>query len=506
MGRKLLKINDSAWLYAESHRTPMQVAMLATFCMPEDRPDFVGELYARWREVRRFQPPFNYLLRATPVPSWQELDDDQIDLDYHLRHSALPGPASQRELGVLVSRLHTAKMDRRYPLWECHLIEGLEGGQWSMYMKVHHSQIDGVGGVRLLKRMLSADPDARGMLPPWAVGTRGPDQSGLPERPHVREQRAENSREAPSAIRLAGQGLEVAASLGRTYVESLVGTQESARAVPFRAPKTLFNGRIHAPRRFATQHYPIDRLRAVAKDSGGSLNDVFLTLCGGALRRYLVEHEALPREPLIANVPVSVRPGEGAGVGNAITFLYSTLGTDIADPVERLRAIKASTRLGKQRLPQVGGVAMDAYTAVLMAPFLSQAILGIGGRGRPASNVVISNVPGPAETRYLDGSRLEQIYPVSLLFNGQALNITAVSYDGCFTIGFTGCRDSIPSLQHIAVYAGEELDALEDALERRRSRSARRHRSPGGLPGADPAGELADVGEAVADEVGHRRR
>ena len=107
---------------------------------------------------------------------------------------------------------------------------------------------------------------------------------------------------------------------------------------------------------------------------------------------------------------------------------------------------------------------MDAYTAGLMAPFLGQAILGFGGRGRPASNLVISNVPGPAEPRYLDGSPMEELYPVSLLFNGQALNITAVSYAGEFNIGYTGCRDSIPSLQRIAVYSGEELGALEEGL------------------------------------------
>jgi diacylglycerol O-acyltransferase / wax synthase len=472
VGRKILKVNDSAWLYAESHRTPMQVAMLATFSVPEDQPDFVGDLFARWREVREFHPPFNYLLRAAPVPSWQELADEEIDLDYHFRHSALPRPGSQRDLGVLVSRLHSAKMDRRYPLWECHLIEGLEGGQWSMYMKVHHSQIDGVGGIRLLKRMLSADPDARDMLPPWAIGTRGPDQSGLPARvSDVPEKRERSGSPIQAVLR---EGRKVASSLGRTYAESVVGRADPGRAVPFRTPKTLFNGRIHTPRRFATQHYPIDRLRDAATATGGSLNDVYLTICGGALRRYLIEMDALPKEPLIANVPVSVRAGEGAGVGNAITFLYSTLGTDVADPVDRIHAIQDSTRLGKQRLPEVGGLAMDAYTAVLMAPFLGQAILGFGGHGRPASNVVISNVPGPAEPRYLDGSPLEEIYPVSLLFNGQALNITAVSYAGQFNIGFTGDRDSIPSLQKIAVYAGEELDALEAAIDGRRPVSGRR--------------------------------
>ncbi len=163
-------------------------------------------------------------------------------------------------------------------------------------------------------------------------------------------------------------------------------------------------------------------------------------------------------------MPVSVRAEGGARVGNAITFLYASLGTDVDDPVERVAAIRASTRLGKERLPDVGPAAMDAYTALLMAPFLTQALLGVGGHGRPAANLVVSNVPGPAEARYLDGSPMEEIYPVSLLFNGQALNITAVSYDGQFNIGYTGCRDSVPSLQRIAVYSGEELERLEAEL------------------------------------------
>lgn len=468
MRRTLLKTNDSAWLFAESHRTPMQVGMLATFAVPEDQPTFVSDLVARWREVKQFSPPFNYLLRMLPVPSWQELPDEAIDLDYHLRPSALPAPGSQRELGVLVSRLHSAMMDRRYPLWECHVIEGLQPGKWSLYMKVHHSQIDGVGGIRLLRRIVSVDPQARDMLPPWAVGTRGPDQSGLPprQRPKASEDDADSF--LGSAVGVVRDtvtgGAAVAASLTRTYAESVTRISTPARAVPFRAPKTIFNGRVHTPRRFATQQYSIERMRKVAAAVDGSLNDVFLAICGGALRRYLAEQGVLPDEPLTANVPVSVRGGDDPKIGNEITFLFATLGTDIDDPVERVRAIHESTRLGKERLPEVSGAAMDTYTAVLMLPFITQAILGVGGRGRPASNVVISNVPGPAEARYLDGSKLEELYPLSLLFNGQALNITAVSYDGKFNIGYTGCRDSIPSLQRIAVYSGEELSRLEDAL------------------------------------------
>ncbi|RYE76010.1 MAG: wax ester/triacylglycerol synthase family O-acyltransferase, partial [Myxococcales bacterium] len=335
MARKFLKTNDSAWLFADSHRTPMQVGMLATFTLPEDSPTFIADLVERWRQVRTFAPPFNLLLKSLPIPGWEELPDDEIDLDYHLRHSALPSPGSQRELGVLVSRLHSQMLDRRYPLWECHIIEGLEENRWSMYMKVHHSQIDGVGGIRLLKRIFSVDPEARDMLPPWAVGTHGPDQSGLPprERSVVPVQRSE----APITAAVSSASA-VVGSLGKTYSESLMGTPDADRAVPFRAPKTVFNGRIHTPRRFATQHYPIDRLRAVATATGGSLNDVFLALCGGAMRRYLTELGDLPAEPLIANVPVSVREaGDGAAVGNAITFLYSSLGTDVAAPVERIR-------------------------------------------------------------------------------------------------------------------------------------------------------------------------
>jgi diacylglycerol O-acyltransferase / wax synthase len=467
VARKLLKINDSSWLFAETYRTPMQVGMLATFAVPEDRPTFVADLVDRWRTARQFEPPYNLLFKKAPVPSWLTCPDDAIDLDYHLRHSALPAPGSQRELGVLISRLHSAKMDRRYPLWECHVIEGLEGDRWALYMKAHHSQVDGVGGVRLLRRMLSADPDARDMLPPWAVGTHGPDQSGLPPRTRPAKVPATTDRSGGPVELITGgvrSGASIAGSLTRTYAETLTGAGDDERATPFRAPRSIFNGRIHTPRRFATQHYSIERMKHLAKAADGSLNDVFLAVCGGALRRYLQEHDQLTRESLTAMVPVSVRAHEGARVGNAITFLYAQLGTDIDDPLERIERIKASTRLGKERLPQVGSGAMDAYTAALMLPFLSQAMLGFGGRGRPAANVVISNVPGPAETRYLDGSPMEEIFPVSLLFNGQALNITGVSYAGEFNIGYTGDRDSVPSLQRIAVYSGDELDRLQEAL------------------------------------------
>jgi WS/DGAT/MGAT family acyltransferase len=458
----ILKVNDAAWLFAESRNTPMHVGMLATFSMPEDADEcYLEDMINDWRRVRTFSPPFNYVLRGRGVQRWKEIPDDQIDVDYHLRHSAVPSPGGERALGVLVSRLHTQRLDRRYPLWECHVIEGVEPGKWSIYMKVHHSQIDGVGGVRLARRMFSVDPDDRDMLPPWAIGTRGPDQSGM-ERP---EEPAPAPATRPDPLAAARGAASVATSLARTYTESLTGVGGSDHAVPFRTPKSVLNQRIHAPRRFATQAYAIDRLKTVAKAAGGSLNDVFLAISGGALRRYLSELGQLPEHTLTANVPVSVRPEGQVGVGNAITFLYAALGTDVEDPVERVQVVRASTQQAKERLPKASGAIMDTYTAVLMGPFLVPAVLGVGGRGPSDANLVISNVPGLREARYFNGSRLEAYYPLSLLFHGQALNITGVSNDTMFCIGYTGCRDSLPHLQRIAVYSGEALEELEAALD-----------------------------------------
>lgn len=462
MGNQILKINDAGWLHAETFRTPMQVGVLANFRMPDDAgPSYLEDLVALWRSHRTFQPPFNYRLRGSVLPRWEVLPDDEIDLDYHLRHSAVPSPGGERELGVLVSRLHAMNMDRRYPLWECHVIEGVAEGRWSLYIKVHHSQIDGVGGIRMARRMFTTDAGARGLLPPWAVGTHGIDQSGLPPKESSKAVATTSGGGLRSGVRSAAA---VTGSLARTYRETSLGSGDDLRAVPYRAPKSILNGRISKPRRFATQAYPMDRVRQVAKAAGGSLNDVFLALCGGALRRYLQEIDELPSDSLTANVPVSVRAGEGAKVGNAITFLYAKIGTDIEDPLERIQAIHRSTQLGKDRMPQAGAGAMDVYTAGLMGPFLGQAMLGLGGIGRPASNIVISNVPGLQEPRYIEGSLMEEYYPLSLLFHGQALNITAVSNATMFCIGFTGCRDTLPSLQKIAVYTGEALEELESAL------------------------------------------
>ncbi|MGH3434475.1 MAG: wax ester/triacylglycerol synthase family O-acyltransferase, partial [Thermocrispum sp.] len=369
--------------------------------------------------------------------------------DYHLRHSALPQPGGERELGILISRLHSRPLDRNYPLWEVHVVEGLAGGRFALYAKVHHSQLDGVGGLRLFERVMSRDPLTRGVPPLWEIGVGGARPSLVP-----------GGERAP---RPSGGPSSVLSAVGRGYRDTVRGTDDE-RAAMFRAPKTILNGRIHGPRRFATQVYDLQRVKRIAQAGGVRANDVFLAVCAGALRRYLLEESALPERTLTALVPVSVRPQGDAAVGNAISFLAAQLATHEPDPLRRVEVISRSVELGKQRLQGLPKAAMDNYTALLMTPFITQAVLGFGGYGAPAANVVISNVPGPEEAVHLEGARVDQIFPVSLLYHGQALNITAISYAGQFTVGYTGCRDSLPHMQHVAVHSGEALAELEHAV------------------------------------------
>ncbi|MCK9249964.1 MAG: wax ester/triacylglycerol synthase family O-acyltransferase [Solirubrobacteraceae bacterium] len=470
---RILKPMDAVWLLNERGDTPAHVGCLIECTPPPDAgPGFLLDVVARWRKRTTFVEPFNLRPRMVPLPRWEVVPDDEIDLDYHLRHSALPRPGSQRELGVLVSRLHSHPLDRNRPLWECHVIEGLADGRFAVYFKVHHSQLDGVAGLRAIGRTLTADPDAVDHPPIWAdrhraeraAADRDRGAQGAPAGGDGGSAVARAPRRGVERIRRVGGSTRAVTRLLGDQVREVARPRDPGRAVPFRTPTTVFNGGIHAPRRYATQHLPMDRMRTMAKAAGVTVNDLFLTLCGSALRRYLTEIDALPDRDLVAALPVSVRDAADQGGGNAITFIHGRLGVDVADPCERLQAVSASTRIAKDLLAPVPSSAMDTYTLFLMGPYISQLAVGLGAHVKPMHNLVVSNVPGPPEQRYLDGATVDCIFPLSLLFDGQALNVTAVSYAGTFCIGFTGCRDSLPSMQRLAVYWGEAADDLEQGL------------------------------------------
>jgi len=452
-----MKPFDAAWFYVERREAPVHFGPLVILSKPKGAArSFVRDFVEQWRTCKSFAPPFNYRLRRDYIPAWDTLEDRDIDLDYHLRHSALPEPGGERELGVLISRLHSHRLDRHRPLWECHVIEGLENDRFAIYLKLHHGQLDGIGAARLIERMCSTDPELQGLVPPWSVGMRG--ISPPPSAP-----REPSSARSPDPLaKLAGLP-RVLGTLGEMAQDAYGGRRPEV-AAPFMAPKAIFNGRIGAQRRFATQSYDQDRFKRIAKTAGVTMNDVFLAISGGALRRYLMEIAALPAKSLVGQLPVNVRPAGDASVGNHLAFLYAYLHTDIADPVERLRAVSQSTAAGKARHEALPPAAIEPYTMLLLGPYMAQVILGLGGYVSPAANLVISNVPGPKQRLYFNGARVEHIYGPSVLFHGQALNITMSSYAGEMNIGFTGCRDSLPSMQRLAVYTGEELARLETAV------------------------------------------
>lgn len=465
--KKRLSLTDQAFLILDSPEVSSHVGCLATFSRPPGSgPEFQRELVADLKAARTFAPPFNFRLSRSPLsklaPAWETVADEEIDLDYHFRHSALPWPGGERELGVLVSRLHSRPLDPTKPLWECHLIEGLAApgesdgsgtpDRFALYFKVHHALMDGVRGMRLISRMLSADPDDVELRPLWTIGRK-------------RRLRSVASVRAPLAgIKQSARLIRGLVGATGDIVREAVRPTDPAIGVPFKAPASaLLNSRVSRQRRVATQTYEFERVRAVAKAAEATVNDVFLAVCAGALRRYLDEL-GVTSEDLVTGAPVSIRRTPEDDRSNAIAFVTVKLYGGIADPVERVRAIHRSAKLAKERLFSLPDEVVDQYAILTNGPFLLQSMTGLAGRVRPPYNLVISNVPGPIEPQYLRGARLAEAYPLSMVMHGQTLNITVFSTAGRFNVGFVGCRDRLPHMQRLAVYAGEELDELEAAV------------------------------------------
>ncbi len=450
--------SDAMFLYGESREQMMHVAGLLPFTpAPDASPDHLRELMDEIRAGVTVYRPWNMTLKTpdflwNPLQSWVE--SDEIDLEYHLRRSALPSPGDERELGILVSRLHGYHVDFHRPPWEAHLIEGLEGGRFALYVKVHHALVDGFSAMRILQRSLSKDPDERDRplffaVPPPARAPR--DEVGV------------SYAAVMAAVREQYGASQMVVGALRKLVQS-VRAGEHDYVTPRQAPKCVLNARISQSRRFATQLLPLDRMKAIAKAANGTMNDVVLALSASCLRKYLLELDALPPQPLIAMVPVAVRAKDDVGEGNSIGAILANLATDIEDPRERIAQIIASTSHAKQQLQGMSKAAIIQYSAVLIAPSMLQMLPTTAGHVRPTFNVVISNVPGPSESLYFRGARLEAAYPMSIPVHGQALNITCNSYAGQMCFGFTGCRDTLPSLQRIAVYCGDALTELEETL------------------------------------------
>jgi diacylglycerol O-acyltransferase / wax synthase len=462
---------SSLFLLAETREHPMHVGGLELF-VPPDGADAVDVRDMFLAAVATGEAAPLYRKRArrslSSLGQWGWEPDEAFDLEHHVRASALPRPGRVLDLLSLCSRLHSGLLDRHRPLWEVHLIEGLADGRFALYFKVHHALVDGVAALRLLSRQLSPDPATHDQPAPWAVG---PAEPAHPAEPTAG---AGASGLSDAALRLgrtlAAEGAGLLPALNRTVRRAM---NEQAGALSFSAPQSIFNVPITGARRFAAQSWPIERIRTVARTAGTTLNDVVLALCSGALREYLIGLDALPESSLIAMVPVSLRgrgardhsgaDGRGDGGGNAVGAVMCRLGTDLADPAQRLATVRASMLEGKESMTGMTPTQVMLMSAVGLSPLALYPLLGLTGIARPPFNLVISNVPGPRRPMFWNGARLDGLYPLSIPLDGQALNITCTSYSDQFAVGLTGCRRTVPHLQRLLSHLDDELAALEKA-------------------------------------------
>lgn len=451
---KLISPTDSLFLVGESREHPTHVAALQLFEPPAGSgPEFIQELHAALVDNDGLQPTFRKrpgrLLGGISNVSWAF--DDDVDIDYHLRRSALPAPGRVRELLELTSRLHGTLLDRHRPLWEAHLVEGLDDGRFAIYAKIHHSLLDGISAQRLMIRSMTPDPDDHEIRVPWRLDVK---------------RRTKVTGESRSLLQsLTGTAGTVAALGPSTLGLARAALLEQQLTLPFRAPKTMFNVPIGGARRTAAQSWPLARIRAVKAAAGVTVNDVVLAMCSGALRSYLIEQEALPETPLLAMVPISLRAeDEMDSGGNMVGTILCNLATDIVDPAKRLDAINTSMRDNKKvfaELPRAQALALSAF---LISGLALGLVPGFVSSAPPPFNIVISNVPGAREPLYWNGARLCGNYPFSIALDGQALNITLTSNADNLDFGLVGCRRSIPHLQRLLTHLEDSLNDLERAV------------------------------------------
>jgi diacylglycerol O-acyltransferase len=461
---------DAAFLYMETPTTYGHVNGLAIYQRPSDDFDPFSVVHERFGSLVGHCAPLRRRLVEVPFgldhPYW--IDDPQFDL-----------------LAEQVARIIGRPMDRRHPLWEVYVIEGLDDGHWAILTKTHHATIDGAAGVLLLKMFLDEGPDAE--WPYELIDWQGEE---VPSDSELLRRSAE--RLVGNPYRAARTGLGVVRNLAdsaglttvsgavhraRDLVATVAGRSERAEelreqmrkvSMPLTpAPPTPWNKSVGPHRRFAVRTSPLANVKALKNAIGGTVNDVVMAICAGALREYLLRHDALPDEPLRAMVPVSVRTGQEEDPWtNRVSAIVAELPTDCADPLERVARCRVAMMDAKQQLDLLPADAIMQATDTT-SPVLATAAVRLAARlsdrvNGPV-NVVVSNVPGPREDLYFAGAKLDHYVPVSTITNGMGLNITVHSYGEFLDFGLVADRDLVPDLWDLCDLHLEEIDRLFEA-------------------------------------------
>jgi len=470
MQRIPLGRQDAQMLLGDSPTTPMHIGGYSVFSLPATAPtNFVARLLARLRKQPINNPPWNYrlatqsLLQSTLAPAWEIVLDENVN--DHLSHHALPAPGGERELWELISRLHSQPLDMARPLWELHLIEGYAHRRFAVYMKFHHALFDGSTAIRVAYALASETPNAPVRGPWFAQRNARKEKTERTGREAKRRRDGDASLLSAFEERIRKQ-LETYRSLPefvramRQTINAAMG-DHSGLVAPYTGPKCIMNGPLTRRRSVAMHSFSLARVKAVAKASESTLNDVVLAISGGALRRHLEERKALPQRALIAGVPVGLKHGEGERSGNRVSLLFATLATDVRDPFNRLMAIRKSTQAAKKHLQAMSVPSVDLYSTVMIVP----AFLG-SVTGNAMSSVAVSNVAGPHTPLFLTGAPLEATCPMSVLTPNMALNITCLSYHKGLYLGLTACPDLVPHVDDLAAHMGDAFNELEAAVKR----------------------------------------
>lgn len=448
---KRLNPMDAVFLNMETKRATMHIGCLTVFKLPKKRSrDYLKKLVDQMRNQPFLPEPFDSKLAqgglAKLRPAWVKAEE--MDMEYHVRHSAMPAPGNLRDLGVLVSRLHSNQLDFDKPLWEAHVIEGIEGRRFAIYFKAHHACIDGLGGMALTKAWLKSDPEdmSEPELP-----------ASIPRQEHHRK-----------TLQLVEDALQQSTAAAKGFIDLAKGIWKMSRQennmikAARHTPKSLFNVHVGQQRRLGPLSIELKRFKDVSKALDVTVNDIALAIIGGGVRRYLIEMDALPEDSLTASVPIGLDRPDGQG-GSAAAGFVTPIGTDLADPVERAKKIHASTTQCKADINALSREAQEQLALTGLAPLLLGQMTGTLPKLPPLFNFVVSNVVLTPHKLYLMGAELEAIFPMSFLFDGYALNVTLVGYGGNVAIGFIGCRDAIPSLQKLAIYTEQAMEELEQA-------------------------------------------
>jgi diacylglycerol O-acyltransferase len=499
---KKLSPMDYAFLALESPESPMHVTALQIFEIPKGyRGNFAADLVNEMLERREVGPPLNYKLKPALIglPSWEELE--YVDLEYHVRHSALPKPGTMRELWHLVSRLTSRLLDRHRPMWELHVIEGLEGNRFALYIKMHHAFIDGATGVRMMQAMLSESPEdteVRGLWEPRETTKRPRRPPASPLAQLVKTVQGVQG-QLKTVPELAGLVLRRGLQLS--------GVRPGYLAAPFTAPRTPFNAPLGVARRNAGVSLPLARMKAVGKSVGATLNEVLLTTVDSAFNRYLRERGVLPDRPLVAETAMDLRkPGVESKGGNVVAILFVNLGQPDADPISRLRQVHKSSKATKEEAQNISPGAMMSFS--LIPQFAAQVAdkLGIAQELPPIANILVSNVKGLSKPYYLKGAQLQTTFTAPPIAPGMAMTIITCSYMDSIDVGMSSDRDAVPGLEQLAEYIGEafeELEAAASAKQAGASKSSEPKKTAASKPSepAKAAGSTTKAEPAAAAEA-----